>query len=106
MSPGFTPAPLCISLLMQSKCFPSIGVKELRNAKPLMVPRTGTRAFVPNVFCTSNGAARKHHAPFGPVASQCPSNLRHAGFAEVSSGSGMELREREIIGVLIVTVCE
>src|SRR5215469_13236754 len=33
-----------------------MGIKDERKGKPLIVPRTGTRAWVPKVFCTSNGA--------------------------------------------------
>ena len=50
-------------------CVPSpLAITELRNAWPLMVPLTGTRALEPNTVATSNGTERQVHAPPGPRA--------------------------------------
>jgi hypothetical protein len=35
---------------------PAMGDSDERNENPLIVPRTGTRAFVPKTFSTLNGA--------------------------------------------------
>jgi hypothetical protein len=56
VSLAFTPAPSRICRFTTMRWHPPIGISNERNAKPLIVPRTGTRARVPNTSSASNGA--------------------------------------------------
>jgi hypothetical protein len=66
MSPALTPAPLRRVLFTGIMCQPPIGISDERKGKPLIVPRTGTRARVRKNSGTSGGviaelSSRKLH---------------------------------------------